>query len=70
MRFLSLPVISLILFFSTGMAFAHGVEYELIEGGVGIEARYDSGQPISFSDCRVFSPRDAKMPYQQGLTDQ
>jgi len=48
---------------------AHGVDYTVIRGGVGIQAKYDDGQPISYSDCKIFAPGDMKAPYQQGLTD-
>jgi len=48
---------------------AHGVSYKVIQGGIGIQAQYDDGQPISYSDCKIFAPGDMKTPYQQGLTD-
>jgi len=48
---------------------AHGVDYEVIQGGLGIKAEYDDGQPLAFCDVRIFSPKDAKTAYQQGLTD-
>jgi len=58
-----------IIFILGSTLFAHGVDYEIIKGGIGVQVQYDSGQPLAFCDFLVFSPRDAKTAYQQGLTD-
>lgn len=49
--------------------FSHGVDIILINGGTGVEARYDSGEPISHADVTVYSPGNGDEPFQIGVTD-
>jgi len=49
--------------------FPHGVDFVLINGGTGVEARYDSGDPISHADVTVYSPENSDEPFQIGVTD-
>lgn len=48
---------------------AHGVDYRLFEGGVGIKVFYDDGSPMAYVDVTIFSPNDGEVEYQSGLTD-
>jgi len=47
----------------------HGVEHNVLEGGVGIEVNYDDGTPMRFCEVMVFSPLDNGAEFQQGFTD-
>lgn len=47
----------------------HGVNYKKINGGVGIEAKYDGGEPISEAETKIFSPEDKIKIFQEGYTD-
>ncbi len=49
--------------------YPHGVDILTINGGTGIEARYDSGDPISYAEVTVYSPENEKEPFQSGVTD-
>lgn len=60
-------IISLLLFRASLLS--HGVNYKKIEGGVGIEARYDNGEPISLAETKIFSPVSADETFQEGFTD-
>jgi len=51
------------------IVFSHGVDIVTITGGAGIEARYDSGEPISHAEVTVYSPNEQKEPFQSGTTD-
>ena len=51
------------------MCLAHGVDHTVLEGGVGVEARYDSGQAMAYCEAKVFSPTNAETEFQQGITD-
>jgi len=53
----------------TIIIFAHGVNAEIINKGIGISARYDDNSPISFAETKIFSPNNMKIPFQEGLTD-
>ena len=57
------------ILFVPGSLLAHGVDLLVIEGGSGIEARYDSGQPISDAEVEVYSPADPDTIFQAGSTD-
>ncbi len=61
--------ILLSLVFFPYFLFSHGVECNIIEGGVGIEVRYEDVDktPISYAEVKVYSPD--KKEFQQGLTD-
>ena len=48
--------------------FGHGVEYQIIQGGVGIEIKYDDGSAFSYSEVKIYPPGD-DTEYQSGLTD-
>jgi len=62
--------LSLFIFImSKNVCFGHGVHYEKIEGGIGIEANYDDGTPMSYSEVKVYSLQDKETEFQQGLTD-
>ncbi len=61
--------IFLSLIFFSSFLFSHGVECDIIEGGVGVEVRYEDVDktPISYAEVKVYAP-DGK-EFQQGLTD-
>jgi len=62
----------LIIIFSIALfpiLFSHGVDIITISGGTGIEAKYDSGDPISHAEVTVYSPENNKEPFQSGVTD-
>ncbi len=65
----NLAIFILMILATSISLYAHGVSYKVIRGGIGIQAQYDDGQPISYSSCKIFAPSDMKTPYQQGLTD-
>ena len=48
---------------------AHGLHHTVLEGGKGVEARYDSEQPMAYCEAKVFSPTNTKTEFQEGLTD-
>jgi hypothetical protein len=58
-----------ILILSKNVCFSHRLQYNQFEGGIGIEAIYDDGTPISYSEVKIFSPTDGETEFQQGLTD-
>ncbi|MFH7241907.1 MAG: carboxypeptidase regulatory-like domain-containing protein [Spirulina sp.] len=51
-------------------AFAHGakIEYQPING-IEIQARYDSGEPMSAAQVNVYAPDNPSEPWQTGTTD-
>ncbi len=65
--FLSIIVFAALLFPLS--LFSHGVDIVLINGGTGIEARYDSGDPISHADVIIYSPENGYELFQVGVTD-
>jgi nickel transport protein len=67
--FFSIIVVAILIFPIS--LFSHGVDIVLINGGTGIEARYDSGDPIVHADVIVYSPESKKYddPFQVGITD-
>ncbi|MCK4888463.1 MAG: hypothetical protein KAS97_00950 [Candidatus Aminicenantes bacterium] len=65
--FLSIFVFAALLF--PIALFSHGVDFVLINGGTGVEARYDSGDPISHAEVTVYSPENGDEPFQIGVTD-
>ena len=65
--FFSIIVVAVLIFPIS--LFPHGVDIVLFNGGTGIEARYDSGDPISHADVTVYSPGNGDEPFQIGVTD-
>ena len=64
------PVFALTLLIP-GAAAAHGVGYRLSDkNAVVMEFYYSTGEMMAYQETRVFSPRDAKNPYQSGRTDE
>lgn len=49
------------------ICYPHGIEYKEIEGGRGLEIKYDDGTPFSFCEVKIYSPDGKK--FQEGLTD-
>jgi len=64
-----LPVILLIMQYLPVAVYSHGVDIMLTGGGTGIEARYDSGDPVSHAEVTIYSPADPEEPFQTGVTD-
>ena len=50
---------------SCSMCLAHGVDHTVLKGGVGVEAKYDSGQAMAYCEAKVFSPTNAETESQQ-----
>lgn len=51
-------------------AWAHEVQTTVERGrAVAVRAVYADGEPLAYSEYQVFSPADAKLPYQKGRTD-
>lgn len=59
----------LLMVLPKSICFAHGLIDKEIEGGTGIEVTYDDGTPMSYSEVKVYSPRDEETEFQQGFTD-
>lgn len=60
----------LTLFFLTVPLAAHEVHYSIVEGKAFIvHAEYDGGEPMSYAECRIFSPEESTIEYQNGRTD-
>ena len=62
--------VMIVLMIFTGVSFAHGARYKIINGGIGIEARYSDDTPMSDSDVNVFSADNLEETYVTGITDQ
>jgi len=58
------------LLLSSGVAFSHGVVHRALSGGVGLEALYDDGSPLSHSEVKVYAPSNSEAAFQEGLTDE
>jgi len=54
---------------SLSIIYPHGVDSQLINGGIGLIVSYDDGTPISYADTKIFSPKGEKIPFQEGVTD-
>jgi len=53
-----------------GRAVAHEVLHSVERGrAIAIKAFYPDGEPLAYVEYQVFSPLDAKIPYQKGRTD-
>lgn len=51
-------------------AFAHEVLHSVERGrAIAVKAYFADGEPLAYSEYTVFSPADAKIPYQKGRTD-
>jgi nickel transport protein len=51
-------------------AAAHEVLHSVERGrAVAVRAFYPDGEPLAYAEYQVFSPVDAKIPYQKGRTD-
>jgi nickel transport protein len=47
---------------SAAPAFAHGTEYELLDGGVvGVRASFDTGQPMANAPVLIFAPGENRV---------
>ncbi len=66
MKFLLIFIVFISLPFSL---MSHGVDLLVVSGGVGVEALYDSGEPISDADVEIYSPGDSENIFQAGSTD-
>ena len=69
-RLFILLIILLSVFSFVEKTSAHGTGYNIIKGGIGIEAMYNEGSPMSDSDVTLFSPDNSTNPYLTGITDQ
>jgi len=65
-------LLSLVLFpIMASTTWAHGVVYEVKEDkAVILKVGYDDGEPMSYAEVEIFSPRDEKIEYQNGRTDE
>lgn len=53
-----------------GQAFAHEVLATVERGrAIAVKAFFPDGEPLAYAEFQVFSPADAKIPYQKGRTD-
>ena len=57
-----------ILLFSTQLI-SHGIDHIEINGGTGVEAKYENGNPVAGVNVKVFSPNESEVPFQQGSSD-
>lgn len=48
---------------------AHGMKYNLIRGGIGIQALYNDETPMADSDVEVFQSDTSGKPIVKGITD-
>ncbi|MEN8152423.1 MAG: hypothetical protein ABFR75_00245 [Acidobacteriota bacterium] len=55
------------LFYS--LIFSHSITYKNINGGIGLQVNYDSGDPVSEADVQIFSPTDRELIFQHLSTD-
>jgi len=62
-------ILILLMFLATDLS-AHGVTYTELQGGYGIQVSYESGDPLEFSDIKVFQPGESEYEFQLGMTDQ
>ncbi len=61
-------LILLTFFFAVSLAFGHGIDHAVFEGGVGVTVHYDDGNPLAGKSVTVYSPASDN-PFQQGHTD-
>ena len=55
--------ISFFIIASSNIIFAHGSKYNIIKGGIGIEAKYMDNTPMSDCNGLVFAPDNHNDPY-------
>ncbi len=69
---LILWIFGIILCFNSNLVSAHGTAHRLLTdtNAVTVEFFYSDNEPMSYSEILVFSPRDQKLEYQNGRTDQ
>lgn len=48
---------------------AHGMSSRVIQGGIGVQAEYDHGQPMAGAEARVYAPDEPDVVWQKGVTD-
>jgi len=61
-------LILLTVYLTTSLALGHGIEHTIFEGGVGVTAHYEDGNPLAGKSVTVYSPLSDN-PFQQGHTD-
>lgn len=59
------------LLLAAAPAAAHEVLHTVERGGraVAVHAFFTGGEPLAYCEVQVFSPADARLPYQKGRTD-
>jgi nickel transport protein len=63
-------LILLALGFVPGVASAHEVLHTVERGkAIAVKAYFADGEVLAYTEYQVFSPADAKIPYQKGRTD-
>jgi hypothetical protein len=67
MKKIILLIMFLVIFY-TSCLFAHGVDYQIIHGGVGIELKYHDGSDFAKKGVEIFAPGE-KDVFQAGVTD-
>ncbi len=60
---------SLLVWLTATAALAHGVHADLLEGGTGVRARFDTGEPMAFADVKVFAPDAPNEAWLESTTD-
>lgn len=65
-------IISCFTFFLPQSVSAHGVGYQVLDTNkaVSVYFYYSTGEAMSYAETLVFSPKDKKVEYQNGRTDQ
>jgi nickel transport protein len=71
MKKMFIPILALLLLLMPTAALAHGVDItHQIKTAVEIEAKYDTGQPVSVGQVAIFAPDDPGKPWSTGKTDE
>jgi len=66
-----LPLVLLLVFGLTAVAFAHGAKIEYtINVAVEIRAAYDTGEPMAGGQVTVYAPDDPATPWMEGACDE
>lgn len=66
-----IPVLTVLLMIWPAAAFAHGVDINyLTKTAVEIEAKYDTGKPLSEGQVTVYAPDDPAKPWATGKADE
>ncbi len=67
MQFIILLEIAILL--TSGFLYGHGINYRITSGkGVVIEASYDDGEPMAYSEVKIYPPDEEEI-FQQGIMD-